>query len=131
MANEVNSNNSELLTIAEVASLLKVTRRGIQNWLKEGRIPHPLRIATILRWRKLDIIEWIDKGCPNLKKPFIPDEKTATRMANMRQRQADKRKARQMPDKFNINNSVSNIDNIPVEQLEALNGVKDIEKTDT
>ena len=40
----------ELLKKSEVAALLRVTPRTIENYLKQGRIPAPVRIGNRPLW---------------------------------------------------------------------------------
>lgn len=49
------------ITMDDLAELLGVSKRSIANWLREGRIPEPIRFgARTTRWRKTDAaILWI------------------------------------------------------------------------
>jgi predicted DNA-binding transcriptional regulator AlpA len=29
-----------------------------------GRMPTPVRLGSLMRWRRKEIMEWIDAGCP-------------------------------------------------------------------
>jgi predicted DNA-binding transcriptional regulator AlpA len=56
---------NELLTSAEVASLLRVNRTSVWEWRRSGHLPQPIDIAPAgrrrpaLRWRKSDLIAFI------------------------------------------------------------------------
>lgn len=53
-----------LLTAADVASLLKVSKRTLWRMQSAGRLPSPIRIGGIVRWRLVEVEEWIAAGCP-------------------------------------------------------------------
>lgn len=49
-------NGDYLLTVEDLAKLLKVSKRTVWRWCKNGRIPAPLRYSKIsIRWRASDI----------------------------------------------------------------------------
>jgi excisionase family DNA binding protein len=42
----------ELLTVREVAELMKVSRRTVWRWVAQGRLPIPVRYSrTCVRWK--------------------------------------------------------------------------------
>jgi len=51
----------ELMTIDEIADYLRVKKRTVYGWLKQGKIP---AIKTVGQWRfKRDKIDaWLDNG---------------------------------------------------------------------
>ena len=73
-------NLPELLTIRELAKVLKLSPRSIWRLVKSHQLPAPVRIGGSIRWRADDISIWISKGChqtsdanpdvpPNLLRP--------------------------------------------------------------
>jgi len=54
----------ELLTDAELATLMKVSRRQVWKLLSMGRLPEPIRLGRSVRWRADEIRRWIEDGCP-------------------------------------------------------------------
>lgn len=56
----------ELLTIRELAAILKVSQRSIWRLVASGQLVGPLRVGGSIRWRYDTIREWIDTGCPRL-----------------------------------------------------------------
>jgi excisionase family DNA binding protein len=51
---------NDILTIIEVAAMLKVSKRTICNLMVEGNNPLPvLRIGRSVRFRKCDIESWL------------------------------------------------------------------------
>lgn len=50
----------KLLTLKEVCEIFRVTRWTIDNWIKEGRFPKPLR-KGFLRWPEGEIERYIER----------------------------------------------------------------------
>ena len=55
-----------LLTINDMAKLLRCSIRTVARMRRDGHVPSPLKIGGALRWR-VDVVKaWIDQGCnPN------------------------------------------------------------------
>lgn len=53
----------QFLNIAEVASLMAVSQRTIMRWTEAGTMPQPIRMGSIIRWRKTELDAWISSGC--------------------------------------------------------------------
>ena len=53
-----------LLSAAELARLLGVSRSTVWTWHSSGKIPLPVRIGGTTRWRRREIEAWIATGCP-------------------------------------------------------------------
>lgn len=53
--------NNLLMTIEDVASYLKVTRRTIYDWLKHNKIP-AIKLVGQWRFRKDKIDSWLDSS---------------------------------------------------------------------
>lgn len=49
------SHPEELLTSAQVRSLLGVSISTVKRWVRFGRLPAPLRVGRSLRWRAVDL----------------------------------------------------------------------------
>jgi len=54
----------ELLTAKEVADMLKSSVRLVWKMRDSGRLPQPVKVSRLCRWRRSDIAEWIGAGCP-------------------------------------------------------------------
>ena len=66
----------ELLTIRELAKVLKLSPRSIWRLVKNQQLPAPVRIGGSIRWRADDISLWIAKGChqtPSANPDVAPD----------------------------------------------------------
>lgn len=55
-----------LLTAEELAEMLKVAVRTVWRLRSSGKLPRPVSIGSSIRWRKNEIVAWIDAGCPSL-----------------------------------------------------------------
>jgi predicted DNA-binding transcriptional regulator AlpA len=55
-----------MLTIHDVAKLMKCSGRHITNLRRKGEIPQPVKLGASVRWPRMVIKEWIDAGCPAL-----------------------------------------------------------------
>ncbi len=51
----------ELLTIDEVAGVLKFTRKHIYSMIKAGTFPKQMKIGSASRWKKTDLEDWINQ----------------------------------------------------------------------
>ncbi len=62
---------NELLTMKEIASLVKVTAKTVRRWLSEGRMPDPTFDdgAKVKRWKRCIIVAWMDAGGPRNPRP--------------------------------------------------------------
>ena len=52
----------ELLTTREVADLLKVSERHVQNLVKHGTLPKPIVLGRSVRFRPRDIRRFLNGG---------------------------------------------------------------------
>ena len=57
----------ELLTIRELARALKLSPRSIWRLVRNRQLPSPIRIGGSIRWRVVDVSQWIAKGCNQTK----------------------------------------------------------------
>ena len=55
---------SVLLDVRAVAALLDCSRRHIYRLADAGRMPAPVRIGALVRWRRSDLDAWLAAGCP-------------------------------------------------------------------
>ena len=56
--------DQELLTLKDVARALSVSPRHVSNLHKNGGIPAPVRLGRSVRWRRDDVIAWLEAQCP-------------------------------------------------------------------
>lgn len=64
-----NSHPSPLLiSVDEVATILKCSIRTVWRMDSAGHLPSPVRISGLVRWRYQELIAWIEQGCPSTAK---------------------------------------------------------------
>ncbi len=57
----------ELLDVKQTAEMTNVSRRTVARLAKSGRMPAPLKLGALTRWRRSDLAAWIAAGCPAVK----------------------------------------------------------------
>ncbi len=57
-----------LLDVRAVATLLDCSPRHVYRLADASRMPAPVRIGALVRWRRIDIDAWIDAGCPSTRR---------------------------------------------------------------
>jgi excisionase family DNA binding protein len=53
-----------MLTVQDIARLLKCSVRTVYRLIETGSIPRPVRLGTLSRWPQSVIDRWIAQGCP-------------------------------------------------------------------
>ncbi|MBS0263432.1 MAG: helix-turn-helix domain-containing protein [Planctomycetes bacterium] len=53
-----------LITARQLADKLQISTRTLWRMLSAERLPAPIRVGGIVRWRANDIERWISAGCP-------------------------------------------------------------------
>lgn len=56
-----------LLDVGTVAAVCICSTRHIYRLADSDRMPRPIKLGSLVRWRKDDIKEWIDNGCPSAR----------------------------------------------------------------
>lgn len=57
--------NAELLDVRAVAALLGgCSTRHVYRLCDAGRIPRPVKLGALVRWRRAELMEWLAAGCP-------------------------------------------------------------------
>jgi len=58
--------NAELLDVRAVAALLGgCSTRHVHRLADAGRMPRPIRLGSLLRWRRAELETWIAAACPS------------------------------------------------------------------
>jgi excisionase family DNA binding protein len=52
-----------LLDVGQVADLLSCSQRHVYRLSDAGRMPAPVRLGALVRWRRQTLEEWITGGC--------------------------------------------------------------------
>ena len=55
---------AQLLDVRAVAALLDCSPRHVYRLADAGRMPAPVRIGALVRWRRTDLDAWLAAGCP-------------------------------------------------------------------
>ena len=56
---------TELLTAGDLARRLKVSLRQVRKLHSEALVPAPVMLGRSMRWRGLEVVKWIEAGCPS------------------------------------------------------------------
>lgn len=51
----------ELLTKTDVGKLLQVSGRQVENLVRDGRLPKPVRLGSHPRWRRAELLKHLDE----------------------------------------------------------------------
>jgi excisionase family DNA binding protein len=54
---------AQLLDVRAVAALLDCSTRHVYRLSDAGRMPPPVRLGALVRWRRQDIDGWLADGC--------------------------------------------------------------------
>lgn len=60
--------SAKLLDVQSVADLLGCSTRHIYRLSDAGRMPAPVKLGSLVRWSAGAIREWIDQGCPSVRR---------------------------------------------------------------
>jgi len=52
-----------LLTAEQVARMLQISVQTLWRMRSGRQLPDPVRIGNAVRWRRQEVIQWIDDGC--------------------------------------------------------------------
>ncbi len=55
---------SAMMDAREAARLCSFSESMLYKLNREGKIPPPIRIGTLFRWKRRELLEWIEAGCP-------------------------------------------------------------------
>jgi excisionase family DNA binding protein len=55
---------AQLLDVRAVARLLGCSARHVYRLADGGKMPSPLKLGTLVRWRRRDLETWLADGCP-------------------------------------------------------------------
>ncbi len=60
--------SAELLDVKTVAALLgSCSTRHVYRLADAGRMPQPIKLGSLVRWRRAELDRWINEGCPPAK----------------------------------------------------------------
>jgi excisionase family DNA binding protein len=58
---------AQLLDVRAVAALLDCSTRHVYRLADGGRMPPPVRLGALVRWRRQDLDTWLANGCPTCR----------------------------------------------------------------
>ena len=59
---------AELLDVKAVSALLGgCSVRHVYRLADTGRMPRPIRLGTLVRWRRAEVLVWINDGCQPIR----------------------------------------------------------------
>jgi excisionase family DNA binding protein len=56
-----------LLDVRAAAALLGCSPRHVYRLADAGRMPPPVRLGALVRWRRADLDVWLAEGCPPVR----------------------------------------------------------------
>lgn len=57
-----------LLDVQAVAALLSCSTRHVYRLADAGRMPPPVKLGALVRWKIQSLEEWLAEGCPSSRK---------------------------------------------------------------
>ena len=57
-----------LIGIKTVAALLDCSVRHVHRLRDAGKMPQPVRLGSLVKWRRADIEQWVASGCPSCRR---------------------------------------------------------------
>lgn len=58
----------QMLNSNDLMALLGIKKSAFYQLKSTGKLPRPVRIGTIQRWRLADVERWLEFGCPSQQK---------------------------------------------------------------
>jgi len=59
---------SALLGVKAVAELLDCSVRHVHRLRDGGKMPRPVRLGGLVKWRRAEIEQWVASGCPSCRR---------------------------------------------------------------
>lgn len=56
---------SALLDVRAVAAMLGCSPRHAYRLADAGRLPAPVKLGSLIRWRRAELEKWLETGCPS------------------------------------------------------------------
>jgi len=66
-ASVVAADSPTLLDVRRVANLLGCSTRHVWTLRDAGKMPAPVKLGALIRWRRADLDQWIDAGLPDCR----------------------------------------------------------------
>lgn len=62
-----NSDAAALLDVRQVAATLGCSVRHVYRLADSQRMPRPVRLGALVRWRRDELTDWVNAGCPSTR----------------------------------------------------------------
>jgi prophage regulatory protein len=64
---EIHGNGDQAIALSarELSHILGLSLRQVWRLNSVGKLPRPIRLGGSVRWRREEIIEWFNAGCPD------------------------------------------------------------------
>ena len=63
---------AELLDVKMVSEWLSCSGRHVYRLSDGGKMPPPIKLGTLTRWRRSELVDWLVAGCPPVHKRDEP-----------------------------------------------------------
>lgn len=67
MKSAVTKQSAMLINAKELAEMLSVSARHIWRMKATGKLPKAVEIGNCIRWKLVEISDWLTMGCPDAK----------------------------------------------------------------
>lgn len=57
-----------MLSVKDVARILGCSTRHVYRMSDSGKMPAPIKLGALVKWRAEDVATWMDAGCPAVRK---------------------------------------------------------------
>lgn len=61
------ADDSALLDVHAVAAMLGCSARHVYRLSDSGRMPPPVKLGALVRWKRTSLFEWIQENCPSVR----------------------------------------------------------------
>lgn len=58
------ASEAELLDVKQTARLVNISQRTVYRLVDAGKMPAPIKLGSLVRWRRAQLEAWIVQGCP-------------------------------------------------------------------
>ena len=58
---------SALMSVVDLAEHLQCSTRHVYRLSDSGKLPRPIKLGSLVRWRRAEVVEWVRAGCPAVR----------------------------------------------------------------
>jgi len=67
VVSQAEAPSRELLDVRTVAHLLDCSPRHVYRMADANLMPRSVRLGTLVRWRRAELLDWLAAGCPSCR----------------------------------------------------------------